>query len=83
MDKEVTGYLVKTESARNRHLQEDQDLETRRKDAQVLGESEQVVHAAVAAGVQGLPKPARPKVALGQLVSAAVYLRMNIEVNTI
>lgn len=79
----MTGYLIKTESARNRHLQEDQDLETRRQDAQVLGESEQVVHAAVAAGVQGLPKPARPKATLGQLVSAAVYFMSSIEVDMI
>ena len=65
LEKEVVSYLIKTESARDRHQREKENMETRRLHARVLGEDPDVLHNAVATGVQGLPKPARPKVALG------------------
>ena len=65
LEKEVVSYLIKTERARDRHQREKENMETRRLDARVLGEDPEGLHHALATGVQGLSKPARPKVALG------------------
>ena len=65
LQKEVTGYLIRTESAHDKHEQEQEDMRVKRKDALLLGDAADIVDDAVAAGVHGRSKPALPKAALG------------------
>ena len=66
LQKEVTGYLIRTPSARARHKHDADLLHARRFDAAVLGENEQeVVDEGIADGVMGYCKAALPKAALG------------------
>lgn len=74
LEKELVSYLIKTESARDRHQREKENMETRRLDARVLGEDPEVLHHAVATGVQGLSKPARPKVAIGLTACCEIFV---------
>ena len=65
LQKEVTGYLIRTESAHDKHEQEQKDMQVKRKAALLLGDAAEIVDDAVAAGVHGRSKPALPKAALG------------------
>lgn len=65
MEKEASGFLIKTDSARNRQEQEEAVVAMQRLDARLLGDTQPILDEAISEGVAGKLKPALPKAALG------------------
>jgi len=65
MEKEEAGFLIKTDSARHRQEQQQEEVEIRRLDARILGDKHKILDEAISQGVAGKQKPALPKAALG------------------